>query len=102
MRSSVTGPVYEVMFSKRKMVSPAAGLVPVPLFTPLKAESELKGLAWRPVPAGPLLLTNQTMPFDTPPTLIVTCALSVRFGVTEVFDKVYQKLSEPSNPAAGS
>ena len=41
-------------------------------------------------------VTNHTIPF-APPTLIVTCALSL----PAAFDNVYQNESAPSKPAAG-
>src|SRR5262249_52341995 len=91
--SSVTGPVYEVAFSNRNTVSPAAGLVPVPLFTALKAARLLNGLTCVPVPAAPVLLTNQILPA----MLMVTWALSV----PAPFEIVYQNESAPTNPAVG-
>ena len=82
------------------MVSPNVGCVPVPSFTAASADRLLNGLDCVPLPAAAApLSTNQTIwltPPVTPPIVIVTWPVSVRFGVTVVFVSVYQKVSVPS------
>ncbi len=70
-----------------KMLSLAAGLLPVPLLNELKAASVLNGLERRPQPAAvqevALLLMNQTMPLMLIDTVAVRLeAALVAFGLS--------------------